>query len=721
MLALKILKILNFQKLHKRRTNFEANLIKLISLLLVILFLSVLVLYYSSMKSMYSEQLEKSNESIISQVAISFETIMNQITDGIYKIPMYDDELIRLIDNSSKDMLYQIQLQRKLNNLVLGNNYIYSSYLYIANQDVVYSSEKNNSYPLSAFPDIKAIVANSNGTISILDPRVVDSLEGRRLLLSVVCPIPLYQGEYKALLVVNIDANKLYYDVLKNIKTDTNMNIYVYNKENTIVINKDALLIDTKYTPKAVKAQNGNILSKAIDFLSQRKVIVSMYHSQKLNWNFALETSIDSTYTYLAKLYSIGLSFIFLLLLGLLVSIWIIKFSTKPMKKALSSYNEKLWIDFLTDNDVDSDQLYQQLQLHEQPLNQAAYAIFVLNIIRHDIDQSTYNQYISGIKSFTEAMKNKFDTNIIAIHKNYIAILVNSQQKNENEEKELLFTNYAELIYNQLSEELRDFAYMSVSTVKGSALELPAAYKECAEALNYKIAYGNSHFLQYSGIKGAKQELPYEYPNELERQLNNNLTVGNAEACELFLDKFFSKLAEPEYHLSDSEIKNYIYQLQTSILKTVGSLPMPLKIDSSINILNEFDLNNIKSNVSAFIANLAAEINKSDEDEQMHLINYIFEFIDKKLTHEDFNLNIAADSLNLNRNYLAKIIKEKTGYNFNEYVNKKRITLAKTLLENKNTPIETIAHEVGFNYSHYFIKVFKNIEGITPGQYRDTL
>jgi len=712
--------MLNYQKLHKRKTNFEANLIKLISLLLVILFLSVLVLYYSSMKSMYSEQLEKSNESIVSQVAISFETIMSQITDGIYKIPMYDDELIRLIDNSSKDMLYQIQLQRKLNNVVLGNNYIYSSYLYIANQDIVYSSEKNNSYSLSAFPDIKAIVANSNGTISILDPRVVDSLEGRRLLLSVVCPIPLYQGEYKALLVVNIDANKLYYDVLKNIKTDANMNIYVYNNENTIVINKDALLIDTKYTPKAVKAKS-NVLSKAIDFLSQRKVIASMYHSQKLNWNFALETSIDSTYTYLTKLYSIGLSFIFLMLLGLMVSVWIIKFSTKPMKKALSSYNEKLWIDFLTDNDVDSDLLYKQLQLDEQPHNSAAYAIFILNIIRHDIDQKTYNQYVSGIKAFTESMKNKFDTNIIVIHKNYIAILVNSQQKYENDEKELQFANYAKLIYSQLNDELRSFAFMSVSTVKSSALELPAAYKECVEALNYKIAYGDSHFLLYSGIKGAKQELPYEYPNELEKQLNNNLTVGNTEACELFLDKFFNKLAEPQYHLSDSEIKNYIYQLQTSILKTVGSLPMPLKIDSSINILNEFDLRDIKVNVSAFIANLAAEINKSDEDEQVHLIKYIFEFIDKKLSHEDFNLNIAADSLNLNRNYLAKIIKEKTGYSFNEYVNKKRIALAKTLLQDKSMPIEAIAHEVGFNYSHYFIKVFKSIEGITPGQYRDTL
>ena len=90
------------------------------------------------------------------------------------------------------------------------------------------------------------------------------------------------------------------------------------------------------------------------------------------------------------------------------------------------------------------------------------------------------------------------------------------------------------------------------------------------------------------------------------------------------------------------------------------------------------------------------------------------EFID-----EGFNLNIAAEDLNLNRNFIAKAIKERTNESFNDFINKKRMDMAKKLLNNKEYLIEDIAHKVGFNYSHYFIKVFKNVEGITPGQYRE--
>ncbi|MDR3174802.1 MAG: AraC family transcriptional regulator [Treponema sp.] len=37
---------------------------------------------------------------------------------------------------------------------------------------------------------------------------------------------------------------------------------------------------------------------------------------------------------------------------------------------------------------------------------------------------------------------------------------------------------------------------------------------------------------------------------------------------------------------------------------------------------------------------------------------------------------------------------------------------------NKDMTVEEIAKAAGYNYSYYFIKIFKSIEGVTPGQYR---
>lgn len=707
-------------KKFKRQKNFEASLIRLISALLIFLFLSVLILYYSSIKSMYSEQSKKSNDSVIEQVAISFEMIMKQITDGIYKIPMYDTELLQLIKNNKQNILYQIDIQRKLDSIVLGNAYLYSSYLYLPAQNIVYSSERGNSYPLDNFPDIEAIVKTSTGTISILDPRLVNATDGNRMLIiSVVCPIPLYMGEYEGLLVVNINANKLYYDVLKKIKADESMNFYVYNRNNTLVINKDASLLFTEFTPKEEVIGSGNIFTQIKNRMIQHQVITSAYYSTDLKWNFVLETSINSTYTFLAKVYSIGLSFIALLLAGLIILVLIIKLSTKPMKKALSSYNEKLWVDFLTNNAVDSDALYTQLESDITYFTFDTYAVISLQLIKADIHQNVFNQYLAAIRSVIATLKPLYDTNIIVIHKNQIAILVNYAKAANTEENEQQLTEIAMLIYQSLKDTLKNLAYISISSAKESAQLLPTAYKECIESLNYKINYGSSHIIQYSSIRGASQELAYEYPHDLEKQINNNLIIGNPEACTLFLEKFFLKLSNPKHFLSDSEVKNYIYQLQTSILKTISSLPISIKFDSSMNILELFDLNEIKSRVSDFIIKIASEIDKNGEDEKSNLWNNMMAYIDKKFMNEDFNLNSAADFLNVNRNYLTKMIKEKTGFGFNEYVTKKRISIAKNMLQDRNVPIEAIAHKVGFNYSHYFIKVFKNLEGVTPGQYRE--
>ena len=47
-----------------------------------------------------------------------------------------------------------------------------------------------------------------------------------------------------------------------------------------------------------------------------------------------------------------------------------------------------------------------------------------------------------------------------------------------------------------------------------------------------------------------------------------------------------------------------------------------------------------------------------------------------------------------------------------------RIRTAKTLLSNYGVTIKEAAFSCGFSDEKYFMKVFKNLEGITPAQYK---
>ena len=92
-------------------------------------------------------------------------------------------------------------------------------------------------------------------------------------------------------------------------------------------------------------------------------------------------------------------------------------------------------------------------------------------------------------------------------------------------------------------------------------------------------------------------------------------------------------------------------------------------------------------------------------------------FIDQNYTNK-IALEIVANQFNVNKSYLLRLFKENTGLTVNNYILQKRILLAKNELRFSNKTLDVIAEECGFECANYFIRIFKKIEGITPGEYR---
>ena len=95
----------------------------------------------------------------------------------------------------------------------------------------------------------------------------------------------------------------------------------------------------------------------------------------------------------------------------------------------------------------------------------------------------------------------------------------------------------------------------------------------------------------------------------------------------------------------------------------------------------------------------------------------IKEYIDgnykKKLTLDELS-----ERFYLNKFYLTRIFREQYGITVNAYLLSVRITHAKQLLRFSDLTVEKIGQECGMNDANYFTRIFKKIEGITPGEYR---
>jgi len=88
----------------------------------------------------------------------------------------------------------------------------------------------------------------------------------------------------------------------------------------------------------------------------------------------------------------------------------------------------------------------------------------------------------------------------------------------------------------------------------------------------------------------------------------------------------------------------------------------------------------------------------------------------------DLSIWDVAAELNTNRTYISNFINQYYGMNFSMFVNRFRVEEAAKMLEdtgsNKYT-LETIAESCGFGSLNSFIRAFRTVQNMTPGQYRE--
>ena len=100
------------------------------------------------------------------------------------------------------------------------------------------------------------------------------------------------------------------------------------------------------------------------------------------------------------------------------------------------------------------------------------------------------------------------------------------------------------------------------------------------------------------------------------------------------------------------------------------------------------------------------------------MTNFVIGYIRKHYSRSP-TLQDAAGVLNSNSMYVGQKFKKETGKGFHDYLTEYRIRLAQDMLANTNMKIFEISEETGIRNSQYFSRIFKEITGLTPVEYRN--
>ncbi len=85
---------------------------------------------------------------------------------------------------------------------------------------------------------------------------------------------------------------------------------------------------------------------------------------------------------------------------------------------------------------------------------------------------------------------------------------------------------------------------------------------------------------------------------------------------------------------------------------------------------------------------------------------------------EKISLDLLAEQFYVNKFYMTRIFKKQFGDSIVNYLTQIRITRAKQLLRFTELSIEKIGQECGLSDVNYFARVFRKVEGTSPGEFR---
>jgi len=163
-------------------------------------------------------------------------------------------------------------------------------------------------------------------------------------------------------------------------------------------------------------------------------------------------------------------------------------------------------------------------------------------------------------------------------------------------------------------------------------------------------------------------------------------------------------------------------------------------VEKSVNILNSLQdteytvfISNIYKSaynlkdaydevMEKFFAKKREKEKDKETDDKPYWINSCIEIIERNYMNWDLTTSFIAEQIGLTRSYLSSSFAKYMGIGLHEYIQKYRISKAKSILmSNPDIRIADLANEIGLDNATSFIRLFKRLEGVTPGIFRNQL
>lgn len=262
---------------------------------------------------------------------------------------------------------------------------------------------------------------------------------------------------------------------------------------------------------------------------------------------------------------------------------------------------------------------------------------------------------------------------------------------------------------------------VSVSAIHSSLEQLSIAYQEALQAFEAIKLYDLGNYVCYSDISELFSS-SYDYPYEMEQKLLKAIQLGNYDDAREIISEVINSNIYNKKYISRDIIRCLMFDLLGTIMKTFDSKKESQQFIKQLKPAKRLsectDLQSMKRAIEEILShccNFFKVVTSEDEDMCYQIQTYI------KDNYWDPNLSVAsiADYFSMSPVTLSKRFREITGSKISIVISEIRVQESKKLLLLSDENLGNIANRVGFGSTKTFTRAFKQVEGCTPGQWRE--
>lgn len=251
-----------------------------------------------------------------------------------------------------------------------------------------------------------------------------------------------------------------------------------------------------------------------------------------------------------------------------------------------------------------------------------------------------------------------------------------------------------------------------IGNVLSGLSELNKEYDTLAQLSDYQF------FMHESGILFHNQNLMYHAEVDMMtlylEKMYNEFKAKNYKAVDDELTRIYDFIEE---HTGFSSI--YVKYIFTEAIRKICDISN-YHVDLTEIVEKIYQVNSLNQ-MKEVIENVIEYIIKNDVEEQSEnrIVKMAKRIIFDQYYDSNLSLSKIASELHVSPSYMSSLFKVETGENLVKYITQYRIKRAKDLLRETNMKICDICKNVGYHNHSYFTSIFSNIEGLSPGEYRE--